>query len=208
MITVKIPTSIYDNSHILDSEKRRSYIAETIHVFLSIEGMEIHRTEKGQPYIIYPKGCKESPPSISISHSGKWGIYVLADPGCFIGMDVEDMAKRRDFRKLAAYAYSIEEQEYVDVEGKVGFYRLWTAKEAIAKSTGQGLAAALQIDLGLQLCDKALGVYFNVQVLGATYCLYQQVDANGLLYTIAQKVEGSQKVDYNIQDLTYFNSFA
>lgn len=71
----------------------------------------------------------------SISHSENlWAC--LMGPAC-CGLDVQYI-KPCNFRKIAGRFFSLDEQKIVEKEGQEGFFRVWTAKEAYGKYTGEG----------------------------------------------------------------------
>ncbi len=69
-----------------------------------------------------------------------------------VGLDIEDLSLKRNFLNLAKHFFSMEEYEYVRKFGVMAFYKLWTAKEAIAKLRGRGLAEVLRI----KLCPRSV----------------------------------------------------
>jgi 4'-phosphopantetheinyl transferase len=76
---------------------------------------------------------------ISISHSGALVAAALSTLGP-VGVDVEHNDPERDVQAIAAYAFGPQEQGAVRAGGIGAFYRIWTLREAIAKSVGTGLA--------------------------------------------------------------------
>ena len=72
----------------------------------------------------------------SVSHKRKWAAAVIADRP--VGIDIEHIAPRRDemFKEVAG------EDEWTLMGGHswAAFFRVWTAKEAILKATGIGIA--------------------------------------------------------------------
>lgn len=109
----------------------------------------------------YPSGAPflgDNFPSLSVSHSGIWIGCLLGGEHKAVGLDIEDMGEEgnltsRPYMELANYAFSPLEIDFVNRYQKEGFYRIWTAKEAIAKCQGQGLDYALELDLGEQFLD-------------------------------------------------------
>jgi phosphopantetheinyl transferase len=68
-------------------------------------------------------------------------VAVAAAQSGQLGIDVE-RHRPRDFVALAAHAFGPREQLEVASSGADGFYRIWTSREALAKSTGEGLVLA------------------------------------------------------------------
>lgn len=106
----------------------------------------IQHEESGKPYLKFPKGSHPDL-QISISHSGQWCACLIAEGKQSVGLDLEDLHIPRSFLKLAEHYFSSEETECVRQYGKEAFYKLWTAKEAIAKQLGKGLSEVLKIKL-------------------------------------------------------------
>ena len=80
----------------------------------------------------------------SVSHSGEWGMIALSTAGP-VGIDIERHDPTRDFDALARRFFSMEEAAALraapdEPARNALFYGLWTAKEALAKATGEGLA--------------------------------------------------------------------
>jgi 4'-phosphopantetheinyl transferase len=92
----------------------------------------------GRP--IVRSGSCDRIPSISLSHSGGWVAAAVSDAGA-VGIDIEVHRPRRNFSGIAAAAFGPDEQWLVAVDGAPGFYRIWTLKEAMAKASGEGVAA-------------------------------------------------------------------
>ncbi len=139
-----------------------------------ISDLEVHRLATGQPVLVSTDLSRQLP-HISISHSGPWIGCVVSDPEDPIGLDLEDMSKNRSYKQIALYAFSDHENQYINKTGVEGFYRLWTAKEAIAKLQGKGLNTVLNTDLDLQLVDTLLEHPFIVRIGDEKYELTQKL---------------------------------
>ena len=81
--------------------------------------------------------------SFNVSHSGSHGLIAVA-PGGQLGVDVEELATRRDFDRLIEAAFGPNEQSELKLERVRGefrlFFKLWTVKEALIKALGTGLS--------------------------------------------------------------------
>jgi 4'-phosphopantetheinyl transferase len=93
----------------------------------------------GRP-IARQKGSARAP-AIAISHSGGWVACAVARSGQ-IGIDIEVERPGRDIMGIAGLAFGDGERRDVEREGAAAFYRIWTAREALAKARGYGLAEA------------------------------------------------------------------
>lgn len=86
---------------------------------------------------------KPHPISFNVSHSGKNGIIAFSPEGR-LGVDVEDVAPRKNMELLAEAAFTTSEQAAlgsVDGAEKLRlFFRIWTIKEALIKAVGMGLS--------------------------------------------------------------------
>ncbi len=79
----------------------------------------------------------------NISHSGQ--LVVLAVSQQPVGVDIEGPRAVSDARELAHRFFAPEERRTVEIAEDVPatFLAIWTAKEAVIKATGRGLAHAL-----------------------------------------------------------------
>lgn len=73
----------------------------------------------------------------SVSHSGNHVVVALSTDGQ-VGVDVEDVSIPRAFWASVAAAAISEGEE--PLRSHTDFLRMWTAKEAVLKLTGEGLA--------------------------------------------------------------------
>jgi 4'-phosphopantetheinyl transferase len=84
--------------------------------------------------------------SFNLSHSGELGLIAIADRGA-IGVDIERLRPRSRLDLLARRVLTSAERDLMAQARAAGgdqrwFMRWWTAKEAVAKSFGWGLALA------------------------------------------------------------------
>lgn len=81
------------------------------------------------------------PVHVSVSHAGDWvGVALAAVP---VGLDVERVDPAVDVVELATQVLAPSERVWLDAlpDGAraTAFFRAWTRKEAVLKSTGRGL---------------------------------------------------------------------
>jgi phosphopantetheinyl transferase len=108
---------------------------------------------KGKPFIY---DLKNQPgPYISVSHTHRMVAAAISFTAP-IGIDIEYF-KERDFTALAKHSFGPQEQQSVEKKGIDEFYRIWTIREAIGKSTGEGLRFVTnQKDIALSVIDNTL----------------------------------------------------
>ena len=83
----------------------------------------------GKPYL-------SGGPCFSISHTGNIWVCLVADYN--IGIDVQIEKTNVKFEDIAKRFFNEREQGYISEKGIQGFYKVWTAREAYAKYTGEG----------------------------------------------------------------------
>lgn len=149
--------------------------------------VEIHRLKSGKPFLKSPQIHQQVLPSLSISHSGSWIVCLLSDKKSPVGLDIEDLTVNRSYKKLSEYAFSKEENQFVSETEGIGFYQLWTAKEAIAKCNGKGLSYAMRMNLGNKLENYPSNQWKIVKVRNKEYEIYQQILEDSLVVTLARK---------------------
>ncbi len=75
----------------------------------------------------------------NLSHSGDY--VVIAISTVKVGVDIEDTARKKDWKKLLERFFHEEEKKCV--QNQKDFYHLWTKKEALLKCVGIGLTQNL-----------------------------------------------------------------
>lgn len=84
----------------------------------------------------------------NISHSGDLGLIAITS-GCDVGIDVEYRRPVKNLEQLAErYFHSAEIEEITTTiinDRNDAFFRCWTAKEAVLKAYGTGIAGALDV---------------------------------------------------------------
>jgi phosphopantetheinyl transferase len=98
----------------------------------------VTRTEHGKP------GFADLPVEVSVSHTGRLFAALIQEKSAGpVGLDIQ-YKRAVDHERLSARFFTEEEHKYVLNEGKDGFFRLWTRKEALTKWRGLPLAATLR----------------------------------------------------------------
>jgi len=83
-----------------------------------------------------------APVCFNLSHTAS--TVIAAFSGAPVGIDLEACGRVRDFARLAARFFHPDEARAVAAAGDEGFFlQLWTAKEAMLKLTGEGIADGL-----------------------------------------------------------------
>lgn len=121
-------------------------------------------------------------PHFSLSHAD--GLVACAiSHEVSLGIDIEPAGRRAPLGVAQAF-FSSEERAWLFglpcAERQLGFFRLWTLKEAFIKATGKGLAQSLRgfaigfDPLGVSFADAAAaapGPWHFMQAIGAGYVL-------------------------------------
>jgi 4'-phosphopantetheinyl transferase len=85
--------------------------------------------------------------AFNVSHSGDFALIALRAAG-EVGVDVQWVDRRRDWRRIATAACSPEERSRLLEEsrerGSTAFFERWVGKEAWLKALGLGLAGKLE----------------------------------------------------------------
>lgn len=98
-------------------------------------GAEIQRSSKGKPFFT------GAPIDFSLSHSGMMWMCMFSETTC--GLDLQQVEEKRNYETIVRRRYTEEEQHYVKLWGKEGFYDIWVRKEAFGKCTGLGIFSAM-----------------------------------------------------------------
>jgi phosphopantetheinyl transferase len=78
---------------------------------------------------------------MSLAHGGV-RVAAAISLGRPIGIDIEERRPSRDWKSLSR-AFGPLERAYVEQTGMLGFYRIWTLREALAKARGTGFASLI-----------------------------------------------------------------
>lgn len=103
--------------------------------------LSIETTSTGKPFF------KNSDIMFNITHSGDWIILAITQREN-IGIDYEHMKKNSNSLKIAARFFSVSENQELTTTGSTQqglvFNQMWSAKEAILKAVGLGIAHMLK----------------------------------------------------------------
>ena len=102
--------------------------------------LSICRTSGGKPYF------SSQELFFSISHAKDTVAVALSDTP--VGIDIEFIDERRDILSLSRRFFAPDEHKTISESNSPteDFFALWTKKEALAKITGEGLAAICRAD--------------------------------------------------------------
>lgn len=123
---------------ILDSHDRVNIYTEMVSKFLKTEvgfksqQIKIYKNKIGKPILKINKKFF----NVSISHCDNYYFIALSEK-IKIGIDIENISKKRNFLKIAKRYFSNQENFFIcnaplDFQS-INFYFLWTAKEALLK---------------------------------------------------------------------------
>jgi 4'-phosphopantetheinyl transferase len=168
------------------SVRRRSLLARALLRRLLAEstgaesGWTFDGESSGRPLARRADGGRA--PAIAISHSGGWVACAIATVGQ-IGIDIEIDRPGRDILGIAGLAFGAGERRDVERGGAGAFYRIWTAREALAKARGHGLAEAAD---GIDRVEgaPAAGVQLR-QIGGEAWWLVHATPVEGLTLAVA-----------------------
>jgi 4'-phosphopantetheinyl transferase len=152
------------------------------------EDWQFASQENGKPYLLN----SPEPLSFNLSHSGERAVLAITR-GRSIGVDIEQISRKRDWLGIAQHYFHSDEVEYLcalpEEEQYAQFFRLWTLKEAYLKARGTGIATGLDkasfhlnggqiranfaADLGTCAAEWQ---FFNYRV-AEDYCLSLAIDA-------------------------------
>lgn len=106
-----------------------------------MDGLSMQRGSSGKPYFSGRDNI-----AFNISHSFCLSAAACTEgEGVSIGIDIERVTEKRDIRKISERFFASKEREFLarTQYSKESFFFVWTAKEALAKALGEGLASAL-----------------------------------------------------------------
>lgn len=147
-------------------------------------------TDHGKPRAIHPKGSHP----VSVSHAANLVLVAATTGGPDCGVDVEVVRPGLDHVALGRHIESPAERG--TVRDAAGFYRLWTAKEAILKCSGTGLMGAMS-DLTLRRSGMTLygsqegeRCFAAVAVATEAPLEFEFVDVRGPSFGVRDRADG------------------
>jgi len=124
----------------------------SLYASLAPSDVKIEISKSGKPFFTNIEDLH-----FNISHSGsEVAIAFSAKP---VGFDIELLDRKRDFRAIADRFFTNEESSEVKSAEEYGnelFVRIWTAKEAMLKLSGEGLSGGLNRAMALRERDGRL----------------------------------------------------
>lgn len=103
----------------------------------SPQSIDVETDTEGKPYLL-----NSSDLHFNLSHSGD--KLSLAFSRELVGLDLEKKERKGNFVELAKRFFHSEERVRVEAGGRGVFLDMWTAKEAMLKLAGKGIAAGLE----------------------------------------------------------------
>lgn len=110
-----------------------------------LSNLELEISPQGKPFL-------KCTPHLHFNLSHSEDSVFIAFSCEAVGFDIEKSSRKADFSKLAERYFQPHERELMDVSSKsesIAFLEIWTAKEAMLKLLGIGLAAGLDKSLVL-----------------------------------------------------------
>ncbi|WP_062432692.1 4'-phosphopantetheinyl transferase family protein [Herbidospora daliensis] len=91
--------------------------------------------DNGRPFLV------GRPVDFNLSHSAEWALIGAVGPHLRVGVDVEQVRDDLDHLAMARHLYQPAEVERLTraASPREEYFRLWCAKEAYVKATGEGL---------------------------------------------------------------------
>ena len=125
----------------------RAVLRQLLANYLGIapRALEFTAGPRGKPAIDGP-AWRQKRIEFNVSHAADYALLALGLDHR-LGVDIESVERRVDYRALANRFFSAAEQEAFNTlpagAACAAFYRVWSRKEAFLKATGQGLAGGL-----------------------------------------------------------------
>ncbi|MCK4503449.1 MAG: 4'-phosphopantetheinyl transferase superfamily protein [Desulfuromonadales bacterium] len=120
----------------------RSYLRFIIGKYLQLAPalVKFDYNQHGKPYLELQLN---STLHFNLSHSGSYAVIAITD-GVEVGVDIEKIETELDYWQLANSYFSVAEKDQlskiISARQRLGFYQLWTQKEALMKMTGSGFS--------------------------------------------------------------------
>lgn len=162
----------YASRYRFEIDRRRSLAVEALlNVALKREGYEgdfpvrVGHEENWKPYFIDDVSLPGMDKVyFSLSHSGDYVAVAISDSP--IGIDIEEVKGHKNL--IEEKYFSDEERRLMneDPDGSdVGFFRLWTLKEAFLKAVGQGLSYGIEGIRVKKSTDVGHQIVFGIDLL-------------------------------------------
>ena len=143
----------------------------------ALDGEEPHfgRSPLGRPELM-PLADGGPTPSFNLTHSGDFAACAILH-GAPVGIDAEDIRRPIDIAEIAARWFAGSERRLLEQLPETRrtemFFRIWTLKEAILKTTGHGLRIEPQLfavdpDHGREIVPEELGIPTRWRLAEAT----------------------------------------
>ncbi len=124
------------------------------------ETAELIRSDSGKPFFV------DIPVEFSLSHSGMMWMCLFSNQPC--GLDVQQITGSREEKRkrenVTRRFFTREEQHYVELWGKEGFYEIWVRREAFGKCTGKGIFSGMP-----SMVDEQTELKTKLEQDGKTY---------------------------------------
>ena len=132
--------------------------------------IEFTYSSQGKPRLTNKLG--EDKLQFNLSHSYDLAIYGVTY-NCVIGVDIEHIRPILEIKKLAKRFFCSREYNYISLltspELEKTFFKLWTAKEAYLKATGEGIGRGLdKVEVSLDSYPQLLKLPNNQSLLNWT----------------------------------------
>jgi len=110
------------------------------------------------------------PYNLSIAHSNGILFIAISSQKFKVGVDIEKLNDKRDYKALAKNFYHPIESEQVQINGVSEFYRFWTLKEAFSKMLPQAMTITLNQSIQNNLANYSSnsGVYLDFDLSTVT----------------------------------------
>lgn len=173
-------------------------ITDLINKYDSTFDYEIEYVSNGKP--VY----RNQDIHFSLSHSGSYVVCAVSDKN--IGVDIEGI--RRNAIKVAKRFFTTAECEWIgsDVHR---FSRIWTLKEAYAKLTGDGIAAAVSMAEFKHEADKVVKADKIVKALKVVKDMAVKDDygpSDNIVPTVNMYIAGKKADNIKIYELNIIKS--
>jgi len=149
--------------------------------------IELHLGDRGKPRL--GGALAQSGLQFNLAHSANLAVFAVARHRD-VGVDVERVRPVSQLSELVASFFSARERAELETmpaqEKTVGFYRIWTRKEAWLKATGEGVTGPLNaIDV---LCPPGQAECYWEPTTGSPasrLCLHDLAPVSGFLGALA-----------------------